>query len=109
MKVENLNQDILKLAQEIGKVVGVLQRDIQTLKMGNRNLRESPNQAPFDTPCSSAIELMVGQTVTYDGKSLMILLVGKTQVLLRIEEKLIEFPLKEFDSLVQQGKINLLG
>lgn len=64
------------------------------------------------TSATQSLELLNtsdGEWVNWDGKLLMILQRGQTQIVLRGESDLIELSYKEFDHLVQQGSITNLS
>ena len=55
------------------------------------------------------INVAVGTHLKWDGKSLSVLQMGKTKVVLRGESELIQLTIAEFDSLIQQGEITNLA
>lgn len=81
-------------------------QDIQTAKAYSLMLNSSSST---DSIYSPVINLTVGASLTWDGKAVIILHVGETEIILRSEEsKLIELHRREFEALIQQGKISIL-
>ncbi|EAZ88911.1 TnsA endonuclease N-terminal domain-containing protein [Crocosphaera chwakensis] len=117
--------ELFEHTENVDEIYGLIASEVIFIDLNNCPLSETQNcyifpnatiakafltivnsKATAETPISHAIELIPGQTVMYDGKSLIIALVGETNVILRTEtEKVVEFPLSEFDALVRQGKI----
>lgn len=64
------------------------------------------NSQSLELPTISTIDLVMGTTILWDGKTLTIIHVGDTEVILRGEqENLIQLKKLEFEILVKQGKI----
>lgn len=67
------------------------------------------NSQSLELPTLSMIDLVMGTNIFWDGKTLTIVHVGHTEIILRGEqENLIQLKKSEFEILVKQGKINNL-
>lgn len=81
--------------------------DSQTAKAYSLILSSSSYINDIDSP---VINLVIGESIIWDGKALIILHVGETKITLRgEEEKLIELKREEFENLVRQSKITNLN
>jgi transposase InsO family protein len=67
------------------------------------------SQAPGNAISSPIIDLVPGTSISWDGKSLTIVLVGETEILLHTENKEpVELTLATFEHLAREGKITSL-
>lgn len=77
--------------------------DSQTARAYSLMLNSTPSREYI---ASGVINLTMGASISWDGKALMILHVGATEIILRGEqEALIQLKPEEFEALVRQGKI----